>query len=99
MVTASNSDNKKVRLIYDGNGRISTLIDQNKRQIRFKYNENSKPIEISDPALGSITVTYTNSGEIKKVDSTAGRKIALQVTSAFQNLLDIIRPAGVNLSF
>jgi YD repeat-containing protein len=99
LVTASNSDNKKVRLIYDGNGRISTLIDQNKRQIRFKYNENSKPIEISDPALGSITVTYTNSGEIKKVDSTAGRKIALQVTSAFQNLLDIIRPAGVNLSF
>jgi len=58
-----------------------------------------KPIEITDPALGTINVSYTNSGEIKKVESSAGRKIALQVTAAFQNLLDIIKPAGVNLSF
>ncbi len=99
LVFAQNSQNKGVKLIYDGNGRISSLIDQNKRTIRFKYNENSKPVEITDPSLGTITVSYTNSGEIKKVESSAGRKIALQVTSAFQNLLDIIRPAGVSLSF
>jgi YD repeat-containing protein len=99
LVSAQNSDKKAVRLFYDTNGRIKSMVDQNKRQIQFKYNENSKPIQITDPALGSITVSYTNSGEIKKVDSTAGRKIAVQVTSAFQNLLDIIRPAGVSLSF
>ena len=99
LVFAKNSEGKGVKLFYDNNGRIRSLLDQNKRRIDFKYNENSKPVEITDPALGSITVSYTNSGEIKKVESTAGRKIALQVTSAFQNLLDIIRPAGVNLSF
>ena len=98
LLFAKNSEGKGVRLFYDGNGRISAMIDQSKRQIKFKYNENSKPIEISDPALGTISVSYTNSGEIKKVESSAGRKIALQVTSAFQNLLDIIRPAGVSLS-
>ncbi len=96
---AKNSDGKGVKLFYDTNGRIKSLVDQNRRRIDFKYNENSKPVEITDPALGTITVSYTNSGEIKKVESTAGRKIALQVTSAFQNLLDIIRPAGVSLSF
>lgn len=96
---AKNSEGKGVRLFYDTNGRINSLMDQNHRRINFKYNENSKPVEITDPALGSITVSYNNSGEIKKVESTAGRKIALQVTSAFQNLLDIIRPAGVSLSF
>lgn len=100
LITAKNSDGKEVGLLYDTNGRISRLLDKKqKRIIQFKYNENSKPIEISDPSLGSITVSYTNSGEIKKVESSAGRKIALQVTSAFQNLLDIIRPAGVSLSF
>lgn len=99
LVFAKNSDKKGVQLFYDTNGRIKTMVDQDKRQINFKYNENSKPVEISDPKLGTITVSYTNSGEIKKVESTAGRKIALQVTSAFQNLLDIIRPAGVSLSF
>jgi YD repeat-containing protein len=99
LVLAKNSDGKGVKLLYDTSGRIRTLIDQDRRQISFKYNENSKPVEITDPALGTITVSYTNSGEIKKVESSAGRKIALQVTSAFQNLLDIIRPAGVTLSF
>lgn len=75
------------------------MMDQAKKQINFKYNENSKPVEITDPKMGSISVAYTNSGEVKKVDSTGGRKIALAVTSAFQNLLEIIRPAGVTLSF
>lgn len=96
---AKNSDRKGVKLFYDGGGRIRSMVDQDRRRIDFKYNENSKPVEISDPSLGAITVSYKQSGEISKVESTAGRKIALQVTSAFQNLLDIIRPAGVSLSF
>ena len=37
-------------------------------------------------------------GEIKNVESKAGQKMALQVTQAFQNLLSIVRPAGVNLN-
>jgi YD repeat-containing protein len=96
---AKNDKGKGVQLIYDRNGRISSMIDESKRRIDFKYDQNSKPIEIIDPKLGSIKVTYTNTGEVKSVDSSAGRRIALQVTSAFQNLLDIIRPAGVTLSF
>ena len=99
LVTANNSEGKKVKIVYDHQGRIKALIDQDKRQLQFAYNEASRPVEISDPAVGKIQVQYTNSGDIKKVDSSGGRKIALQVTSAFQNLLDIIRPAGVTLSF
>jgi len=99
LILAKNSDKKGVQLNYDTNGRIASMVDQSKRVIKFKYNENSKPVEITDPALGKITVTYKNSGEIQKVDSTGGRKVATQVVSAFQNLLDIIRPAGVTLSF
>lgn len=97
---AKNSEGKGVKLVYDGQGRILSMLDQNRRRIDFKYDQNSKPIEISDPALGSIKVNYTNSGELKDVEpGAAGRKVALQVTSAFQNLLEIIRPAGVNLGF
>jgi len=96
---AKNSVGAGVTLFYDNLGRITTMVDQAKKQILFKYNENSKPVEIKDPSMGSITVQYTNSGEVKKVDSSGGRKIALAVTSSFQNLLEIIRPAGVTLSF
>ncbi len=99
LTVAKNSGGAGVRLFYDNLGRIKTMVDAGKKQIQFKYNENSKPVEIIDPAMGSITVQYSNSGEVKKVDSSGGRKIALAVTSAFQNLLEIIRPAGVTLSF
>lgn len=99
LVVAKNSSGAGVRLFYDPMGRIKTMMDQGKKQIHFKYNENSKPIQITDPKMGSITVSYSNSGEVQKVDSSGGRRIALAVTSAFQNLLEIIRPAGVTLSF
>lgn len=99
LITAKNSKKQGVTLVYDRNGRVRSLVDQRKRRIDFKYNENSRPIEITDPKLGSIRVKYSSGGEIKKVESDAGRRIAIQVTSAFQNLLDIIRPAGVNLNF
>lgn len=96
---AKNSEKQGVQLFYDRSGRIAKMVDHRKREIQFKYNEHSKPIEIRDPKVGTITVAYSNTGEVKKVDSSSGRKIALEVTSAFQNLLDIIRPAGVTLSF
>jgi YD repeat-containing protein len=99
LLAAKNSAGAGVRLFYDNLGRIKSMVDQKKKQIHFKYNENSKPVEISDPSMGTITVAYANNGEVRKVDSTGGRKIALAVTSAFQNLLEIIRPAGVTLSF
>ncbi|MFZ9595577.1 MAG: DUF6531 domain-containing protein [Bdellovibrionia bacterium] len=99
LVSAKNSEGKSSRLVYDSEGRIRTIADEAGHQVSFKYDENSKPVEISDPKLGTITVTYTNSGEIKKVDSTAGKEVAARVTQEFQELLDIIRPAGVSLSF
>lgn len=97
--TAKNHLNKAVKLFYDTNGRISTMIDQSKRRIDFKYNENSKPIVITDPALGSINVTYDNAGAVTKVESAKGDKVAVQIFDTFQNLIEIIRPAGVTLSF
>jgi len=99
LIFAKNSDKKSVKLLYDSNGRIISMIDQAKRKLSFQYNENSKPVEIRDTQLGAITVKYNNSGEVVSVDSKEGRSIASKVTSAFQNLLEIIRPAGVTLSF
>ena len=108
LLTAS-SNGTSVTLLYDTRGRISELDASNGNRITFEYNANSKPLKISllehkdksgkvVPAA-SIDVLYGDNGEILKVDSTAGRGIALAVTSAFQELLDVIRPAGVNLSF
>lgn len=100
LVFAKNSDKKGVKLFYDASGRIKTLVDQSSRRLDFKYDQNSRPVEIKDPKLGTIKISYKSmsGGEIEKVDSEAGQKVAVQVTTAFQNLLEIIRPAGVSLA-
>lgn len=103
LTTAKNSKNKAVKLIYDRKGKITKMVDKNiktnkTRTLTFKYNASGKPVEISMTKVGKINVAYDNYGEIKRVESKAGHKMALQVTQAFQNLLSIVKPAGVNLN-
>lgn len=103
LAKAENSRGKSVLLIYDRKGRISKMMDYNKkdkkkRALTFKYNALGKPVEIEMSKVGKINVAYDNYGEIKKVESKSGHKMALQVTQAFQSLLTIVKPAGVNLN-
>ena len=100
---AQNSAGKAVLLIYDRNGKINKMVDKDTktkktRTLTFKYNALGKPVEIDMSKVGKIQVAYDNYGEIKRVESKQGHKMALQVTQAFQNLLAIVKPAGVNLS-
>jgi len=99
---AWSSEGKSVVLFYDLKGRITKMLDKEKqgssRTLTFKYNSLGKPVEISMEGMGSINVAYDNYGEIKKVESKEGHKMAIQVTSAFQSLLSIVKPAGVNLN-
>ncbi|HXH31620.1 MAG TPA: DUF6531 domain-containing protein [Bacteriovoracaceae bacterium] len=102
LIKAANNQGKTVFLIYDSKGKISKMVDQEsagtRRTLAFKYNALGKPVVIEMEKVGKINVAYDNYGEIKKVDSSAGHKMALQVTQAFQNLLTIVKPAGVNLN-
>lgn len=98
LLFAQNSDKKTVKLLYDTEGRIRALVDQSGRQLSFKYNELSKPIEIADPKLGTVKFTYKNSGEVDKIDSNGGANVATEVMRALQGLIDITAPAGVSMS-
>lgn len=95
LVKARTSDGKGILIMYDGIGRIATMVDQDKRKLTFKYSSNTKPSEISQDGVGSIQVTYDKAGQIKDVKSKGGRQIAISVAAAFQNLLEIIKPAGI----
>ncbi|MGZ3649635.1 MAG: DUF6531 domain-containing protein [Bdellovibrionota bacterium] len=95
LVKARTSDGKGILIFYDGMGRIASMVDQDKRKIAFKYSSNSKPSEIIQDGVGSIQVSYDKTGQIKDVKSKGGRQIAISVAAAFQNLLEIIKPAGI----
>ena len=78
---------------------MNTISKNGKQQkLRFKYNNQGKPVEIKMVGVGKINVDYDNYGEIKRVKSKQGHKMALRVTQAFQTLLSIVKPAGVNLN-
>lgn len=99
---AVNSSGSSVLISYDRNGKIIKMIDQNsnlktKKVLSFIYNAMGKPIEIGLEGVGKINVVYDNNGDIKKVDSAKGPEMAMQVTESFQNLLAIVKPAGVSL--
>ena len=96
--------NKKdwVQLVYDDKGKIISMTDgsatsEKGRTLTFEYNKLGKPNKIVLKDVGTINVTYDNSGEIERVESESGHKMALQVTQAFQSLLQLVKPSGVNL--
>lgn len=95
LMAARTSDDRAVALKYDKRNRIEHMYDHKKRKITFKYNNDDKPEKIILDGIGSIEVIYAPGGAISEVKSQGGRSIAASVTSAFQNLLEIIRPAGV----
>jgi len=95
LVKAKTSDGKGIALLYDKQGRIQMMVDQDKRKISFNYAANSKPTEILQEGVGSIQVSYDKNGNIRDVKSKGGRQIAVSVAAAFQNLLEIIKPAGI----
>ena len=91
---ADNSDGQTVKLQYDAQGRIAQIEDQSKKLVTIKYEARfGKPSVVNRPGLGTIQVTYKSDGEIQKVESKEGPKVAVQVASIFNNLLDIIAPA------
>lgn len=98
LARAENSRGKSVNLEYDGLGRIATMTDDAEVTLTFEYNHIGKPNRISMQGKGTIDVTYDEAGEIEKVKSDDGHKMALAVTRAFQKLLSLVKPAGVNFN-
>lgn len=94
MLMARNSDGQTAKVKYDNQGRIAVIEDQAKKVVSVKYEGRfGKPSVVSIKGLGTINVTYKANGEIDKVNSDDGTRVAVQVASIFNNLLDLIAPA------
>ena len=98
----TNNQGQTVRLVYDRKNRIKRLIAstkkiKKKKTLEFRYNALDKPVEITMKGVGKININYNNNGEIKKVSSKAGHKVAVNINETFQSLLKIVKPAGVDL--
>lgn len=110
LVEASNSRKDKVTFKYDRFGRISTMSNNKKQVFSFQYGDNGKPIVIAQKGVGSIKISYEGDGRIKSTSATMegggkrkpseikSQEVIQQVMKSFQQLLDIIRPAGISFT-
>ena len=110
LIKASNSKNEKVSLVYDKYGRITELTDLNKRKLSFRYGTLGKPVMITDKSIGTVKINYDPDGRILKTQTEfrvsknrqptqeESKEVIRRILSGFQNLLNIIRPAGIGVS-
>lgn len=91
MTSIHDSGGEFVNLIYDGDNHISRMENSKDQVLEFTYNTIGKPIVIDLLGLGSIHVSYDDDGEILKINSEHGHRMALKVTQAFQDLLKITK--------
>lgn len=101
--SARNSIGQRIDLDYGATRSIRRMVetssrDKVRRELLFKYDSNEKPVEIKLTGVGKIIVEYDEQGEIRHVSSDQNQNIALQVTEAFKNLLEVVRVAGVRFS-
>lgn len=99
LVRAARSDGRWVELTYEpGSALIVAMTNDRGQTLRFTYDRTiEKPIRIEIEGVGRLDVSYTADGEIEKIDSPEGHEVSLAITQAFQDLLTLVKPAGVSI--
>ena len=81
-----------------------------KRTVYFRYDPSGKPVEIKekngDGKEGTIRIAYDKIGAVSGIFNASGRAIASEnemaaasrMASTFENLIEIVQPAGVTLT-
>jgi len=98
LTSASNNDGERFQLSYNELAQI-TRAESPDTVMAFTYNAMGKPVTIVVDGVGTLNVSYDASGEIESVDAgEGGHRMALRITQAFQSLLSLVKPAGVDLN-
>ena len=110
LIKAANSRKEQVTLKYDRAGKITEMGDGSSNLLSFKYGPLGKPTVISQKGIGTVKIQYDQEGRIIKTETVGpdntprrptqnnSQDIAKRVMKNFQNLLNIIRPAGVQMN-
>jgi YD repeat-containing protein len=97
LVYAQKNNDAPIELTYDDKGHI-TKMTTTEQILSFDYNSYGKPVKIMVDGQGSITIKYDETGRIENVKSDDDKQeTSFIVTQAFQELMEVIKPSGVDL--
>ena len=93
LIAAENSKGEALLLSYNNKSEIISM-RTNDAEINFTYHATGKPDRIEVVGMGAINITYDIHREIKSVSSDADdHSLALKVTEAFQDMLNVLKVA------
>jgi len=100
LILGKTSDNLETHLVYGSDNQIASMRDESGQVVSFQYNDAGKPTRIEVADVGRMDITYDDQGEISSVDTAegAGHEVAISLTRIFQKLLNIVKPAGIELN-
>jgi YD repeat-containing protein len=99
LIDATDPAGVEVAVTYDDNGRVSTMMEKSAGMVHIVYNRESKPIQVAVDGLGTVVVTYKENGDVAKISSESGDTVAQKVTSMLQQMMAVIKPPAVTLTF
>lgn len=102
LIRAKNSSGQTIDLYYSAAKKIRRMVevsraDKTRRELTFEYNAIGKLTEITLVGTGKITVEYDYNGTIDAIYSDNGPEMAVQVSKAFHNLMDVVKIAGIRI--
>ena len=93
---AEDNSNKWMKLKYGNEGNIINMT-MKKSELSFKYNEINKPSVILIKGKGTVYYTYDDKGDFLNVETDGEDSLPMEVNKAYQTLMELVKPAGVNL--
>lgn len=100
LIHGKTSEALEAHLTYDLNSRIASMTDQKGQVLSFEYNDAGQPTLIAMTGGGKLVISYDEEGEIKKINVADGKghEVSEKLLDTMQNLLRIIKPAGVDIN-
>ena len=94
LASAASSDGRQIRLTNDASGRITTM-RVGEKELQFDYAANSKPRKITLAGVGSIEITYADSGILRQTTGEQARRVSVEVAESYRLLMELVRPSHV----
>ena len=91
LISAENTNGEQVKVNYDDQGRLLSIVGKENLKVHFIYRkDDKKPTSIVRPGIGHLSLEYDKKGRISRVSSRQGPKVAHEITNTLSNLLRVI---------
>jgi YD repeat-containing protein len=89
----------QVKLHFDSQNRLSTLVDPNNNTVMLAYNGQGRLTSITEPSGKALTLTYNGNGQIASITNPLNQSVTFTYDLLTDYLYTVTYPNGATLTF